>query len=81
MLTITGFAQQTAGRLVLAGGLAVAALVSPIAWSFANDTQTALPATIVASHNNSGVDQLQWIYDVQPHAQAPHVDTTVHQSR
>ena len=81
MLTITGFAQQTVGRFVLAGGLTVAALVSPVAWSFASDTHHPQPKSVVASHNNNGIDQLQWIYGVQPRAQAPHVDTTVRQSR
>ena len=80
MKTISGFAQQTVGRYVLAGALAVGVLVSPIVWSVTDGTQKALPETIVASHNNHGIDQLQWIEDIQPHAQAPRVDTTVHQS-
>lgn len=80
MKTISGFAQQTVGRYVLAGALAVGVLVSPIVWSVTDGAQKALPETVVASHNNHGIDQLQWIEDIQPHAQAPHVDTTVHQS-
>ncbi|MDR3659533.1 MAG: hypothetical protein P4L86_03805 [Mycobacterium sp.] len=78
MKMMSGFAQQTLGRFVLAGGLVVAALVSPIAWSFGHDS-AASPQTVVASH--SGIGQVQWLDDIQPHAQAPHVDTSVHQSR
>lgn len=81
MKTISGFAQQTVGRYVLAGALTVGVLVSPIVWSFTDDSQKALPETVVASHNNHGIDQLQWLQDIQPHAQVPRVDTTVHQSR
>jgi ABC-type phosphate transport system permease subunit len=81
MKTISGFAQQTVGRYVLAGALAVGVLVSPIVWSVSNGAQQALPETVVASHNNHGIDQLQWLEEIQPHAQAPHVDTTVHQSQ
>jgi len=81
MKTISGFAQQTVGRYVAAGALTVGALVSPIVWSVADETHHALPETAVASHNNHGIDQLQWLQDIQPHAQAPRVDTTVHQSQ
>ena len=81
MKTMSGFTQQTVGRYVLAGALGVGVLVSPIVWSFADDTHQALPKTVVASHNNHGIDQLQWLQDIQPHAQAPRVDTTVHQSQ
>jgi hypothetical protein len=81
MKTMSGLAQQTVGRYVLAGALGVGVLVSPIVWSFSDGTQKALPETVVASHSNHGIDQLQWLEDIQPHAQAPRVDTTVHQSQ
>lgn len=81
MKTISGFAQQTVRRYVLAGALGVGVLVSPIVWSVTDGTQKALPETVVAAHNNHGIDQLQWLEDIQPHAQAPRVDTTVHQSQ
>jgi hypothetical protein len=81
MQTMSGYTQQAMGRYVLAGALGIGILVSPIVWSFADGTQKALPETVVASHNNHGIDQLQWLQDIQPHAQAPRVDTTVHQSQ
>ncbi|MCX8559475.1 hypothetical protein OS122_01015 [Mycolicibacterium mucogenicum] len=81
MKTTSRFTQQPVGRYVLAGALGVGILVSPIVWSFTDGEQKALPETVVASHNNHGIDQLQWLQDIQPHAQAPRVDTTVHQSQ
>jgi hypothetical protein len=78
---MSGLAQQTVGRYVLAGALGVGVLVSPIVWSFSDGAQKALPETVVASHSNHGIDQLQWLQDIQPHAQAPRVDTTVHQTQ
>jgi hypothetical protein len=76
-MTIKGLAQQGIGRFVLAGGLTVAALVSPIVWSVDHDASSGMSS--VASH--SGIDQLQWVDDIQQHAHAPQVDTSVHQSR
>lgn len=80
-MKISDIAQQTVGRLMLAGALTVGVVVPPVAWSFTDDSHRVLPESVVASHNNSGIDQLQWLQTVQPRAQAPHVDTTVHQSR
>ena len=81
MKTMTSSTWQALGRYVLAGALGVGILVSPIVWSFTDGAQKALPESVVAAHNNHDIDQLQWLQDIQPHAQAPRVDTTVHQSQ
>jgi hypothetical protein len=72
--------KQTVARGFVAAGLAAAALASPIIWSMNTGPEVARPGSGTVVKADSGLDQLQWIYDVQPHAQA-HVDTTVHQSR
>ena len=67
---------------VIAGGLAAAVL--GLAAPAQADTASAVPAANVAAVLQAaptGIDHHGWLYDIQPRAHAPQVDTTVHQSR
>ncbi|HET7739506.1 hypothetical protein [Mycolicibacterium sp. YH-1] len=67
---------------VIAGGLAAAVL--GLAAPAQADTASAVPAANVAAVLQTaptGIDHHGWLYDIQPRAHAPQVDTTVHQSR
>jgi len=71
---------------VLAGGLAVAVLglAAPAQADTATDTTAAGTAISLASILQTaptGIDHHVWLDEIQPHAHAPQVDTTVHQSR
>jgi hypothetical protein len=44
-------------------------------------TTAAVPAAVSSVTVPAGVDHFGWLYDIQPHANAPHVSTTVQQSR
>lgn len=76
MKTTNGILGNTVGRLVVAGGLALAVVAAPAAVSMVGASAT---GTVVNAE--SGIGQLQWVYDTEPRVQVPHVDTTVHQSR
>ena len=67
---------------VIAGGLAAAVL--GLAAPALADTATAVSTADVMSVLQTapaGVDHHVWLDDIQPHAHAPQVDTSVHQSR
>lgn len=71
---------------VLAGGLAAAVLglAAPAQADSTTDATSAVPAAsamAILQVAPTGIDHHGWLYDIQPRAHAPQVDTTVHQSR
>ena len=52
-------------------------------FGFATIVASGLVAAVVglAGPAQADIGHNGWIYDIQPHAAAPHVDTSVHQSR
>lgn len=70
---------------VLAGGLAAAVLgLSAPAQADTTNATSAVPAAsamAILQVAPTGIDHHGWLYDIQPRAHAPQVDTSVHQSR
>jgi hypothetical protein len=67
---------------VIAGGLAAAVLglAAPALADTANVVDSANVASVLQTAP-TGIDHHVWLDDIQPHAHAPQVDNTVHQSR
>ena len=67
---------------VIAGGLAAAVLglAAPALADTTNAVNTANVMSVLQTAP-TGIDHHVWLDDIQPHAHAPQVDTTVHQSR
>ncbi len=61
MKTMTSSTRQALGRYVLAGAFGVGILVSPIVWSFAEDTQKALPVASESGCKSTGRFAASWV--------------------